>query len=87
MMVKTEKQRSDKQLLNDLKLKEKFKNYHKTIKESKELNTSKDILNLIDNMNTTDLEIQNLLKTDKKEDMQLVIKRRGRPKLKIEENK
>jgi hypothetical protein len=83
--VRTSKPRTQKQLLNDQRLKEKFIDYHQQMKQIKyeepvEPEEKEDIFELLRDIGENQKEIEILLKKDEPVE-EVIKKKRGRPRL------
>ena len=79
--VRTFKPRTEKQLLNDQRLKEKFIDYHQQMKQMKneEPEEKEDIFDILKDIEENQKEIEILLKKDEPVD-EVIKKKRGRPR-------
>jgi hypothetical protein len=82
--VRTARPRTEKQLLNDQRLKEKFIDYHQQMKQMKneepeEPDEKEDIFDILRDIEENQKEIDFLLKKD--EPVVAIKKKRGRPRL------
>ena len=80
--VRTSKPRTEKQLLIDQRLKEKFIDYHQQMKQIKneEPEEKEDIFELLRDIGENQKEIEILLKKDEPVE-EVIKKKRGRPRL------
>jgi len=79
--VRTARPRTEKQLLNDQRLKEKFIDYHQQMKQIKneEPEEKEDIFDILKDIEENQKEIEILLKKDEPVE-EVIKKKRGRPR-------
>ena len=81
--VRCAKPRTEKQLLNDQRLKEKFIDYHQQMKQMKneeEPDEKEDIFDILRDIEENEKEIEILLKKDDEPIEEVIKKKRGRPR-------